>query len=400
MSKKISKTKRELIQLSKEAKALREELQSLGNPKFDDLSINDVLVMMYQKDTGAKMFKTYNDWKKAGFQVKKGEKSYRIWGKPIKAKIKDQSAENQDEERKYQFWPMCALFNENQIERLEDKPEENDSDQETTFNASENPYISSNFSERQESRRDRLEARAQKKSASADDAINRSRDLVSGIPFGQPILVGHHSERAHRRAIDKSWDLLGRSCQLSDQAKALERKAQGVGTGGIASDDPEALQKLEAQLRACQKNQELMKLINKEFRSGGWDGITAISKDLVEELKASNPSYYKKPFPSYSLQNNNANINRIKKRIKSIKELHSSNPIEFENDDFKLYVEEGRVRFEFFGGKPSDEARSLLKGRAFRFSRYSNEWVRKVTNNAIKATEGLLIELRKLESIY
>lgn len=43
--------------------------------------------------------------------------------------------------------------------------------------------------------------------------------------MGQPILVGHHSEARHRRDLDRSWNLLGKSVELSDKAESHENKA-------------------------------------------------------------------------------------------------------------------------------------------------------------------------------
>lgn len=38
----------------------------------------------------------------------------------------------------------------------------------------------------------------------AEQAVKAGNDAVNGIPMGQPILVGHHSERAHRKALERS----------------------------------------------------------------------------------------------------------------------------------------------------------------------------------------------------
>ena len=59
-------------------------------------------------------------------------------------------------------------------------------------------------------RRERLERKAEKRhewavsrtgKASAEWEKGDLREEKSGIPFGQPILVGHHSEGMHRGAI-------------------------------------------------------------------------------------------------------------------------------------------------------------------------------------------------------
>ncbi|CCH02051.1 hypothetical protein FAES_4051 [Fibrella aestuarina BUZ 2] len=61
--------------------------------------------------------------------------------------------------------------------------------------------------------------------ARSDDAYKRSHSLVEGIPLGQPILVGHHSEKRHRRTLEDSWNAMGRSVELSKKASSHEDKA-------------------------------------------------------------------------------------------------------------------------------------------------------------------------------
>lgn len=39
---------------------------------------------------------------------------------------------------------------------------------------------------------------------SAENHMNKSDQAVSGIPMGQPILIGHHSQRRHEKALERS----------------------------------------------------------------------------------------------------------------------------------------------------------------------------------------------------
>ena len=59
--------------------------------------------------------------------------------------------------------------------------------------------------------------------------------------MGQPILVGHHSERRHRRDLDRIHRNLERAMEAEKTAKELAYRAAAVGTGGISSDDPDAI---------------------------------------------------------------------------------------------------------------------------------------------------------------
>ena len=59
----------------------------------------------------------------------------------------------------------------------------------------------------------------------SNEFYKKSNDAVSGIVFGQPILVGHHSEKRHRRDLDKSWNAMGKSVEESKKAETYQGKA-------------------------------------------------------------------------------------------------------------------------------------------------------------------------------
>jgi len=425
-----------LIAASQDAKAFREMMIATANTEEKmlmalSLSINDLLIMAYEQATSCKEFRTFYDWKAEGFKVKKGEKAFRIWGRPIKAKNAKEDDENPkdegDEESGYKLWPMCCLFNESQVEPLtpDQQPDEQPLDEPLTpvetsassekipapvvvaqvaaepVDISNSPFVMQDFQERQEARRERLEERAERKRVESDQQYKRSHSLVENIPFGQPILVGHHSERGHRRALDKSWSAMGKSVALDDYAEKLERRAASVGCTGISSNDPEALTKLTEKLESLQRNQEAMKAANKAIKSGNDQALRDLDfKDAqIAELKT--PDFAGRVgFANYSLQNNNAEIRRTRQRIEDLKRLHTSQPVNFSNDDFSLSVENGQVRFEFTNGKPAEGVRDMLKSRAFKWSRFSSAWVRKATPNAVCVAETLCMELQRVGDVY
>ncbi|HAO14890.1 MAG TPA: hypothetical protein DDE71_04930, partial [Tenacibaculum sp.] len=44
-------------------------------------------------------------------------------------------------------------------------------------------------------------------------------ESATGIPFGQPILVGHHSEKRHRRTIEKAHRAMDKCLEESKKAE-------------------------------------------------------------------------------------------------------------------------------------------------------------------------------------
>lgn len=66
---------------------------------------------------------------------------------------------------------------------------------------------------------------------------------------GQPILVGHHSEAAHRRMMARAGRTWDRQADQARRAEALRRQAAGIEAKSareVYDDDPDAIDRLEA----------------------------------------------------------------------------------------------------------------------------------------------------------
>ena len=494
-----------LIAMSQEAQDMMEMAE--GGMELDGFEgcekVNDFLLVMHQQATGCEMFKTFHDWKKAGYRVKKGSKSYRVWGSPLKAKkqgeeqqAKPETESKSDAEKTFKFWPMCSLFTESQVEPIEGgeelqevekqeggaaqsgefvpvakyrqaiqslvrfyncdrhscvgekekqwwlneapsrvaklegvsckraKPEDHEEKAEIinkvkayladnpeptppkpskknqepksetakdsatnyrldmgnnesltrglfpqpngefsvlTFTESEtfksrvgalgwlaargldaagrniekqqaeeegatvepSPFVTADYQGQQEARKDRMLERADKASAESQATYSRAKDMASVIPFGQPILIGHHSEQRDRNYRNKIHKTFRKSSELDGKADHYRQRAERVGSAGIASNDPEAIKKLTEKLAELERSQEIMKVVNKIIRT---DKLTDLEKaaeivaaGLLSEAQADKilrPDYCgRMDFASYSLSNNNAEIRRTKQRI-------------------------------------------------------------------------------------
>lgn len=268
------------------------------------------------------------------------------------------------------------------------------------------------FKRRREARKERYENRAEKARGQADSHHKASRQAVEHIPFGQPILVGHHSERGHRSAIKRAHGHMDKFCEELNKVKHYESKAANVGTGGISSDDPDALDKLRAKLDGMQVSHEHMKKINAAWRKAGkpapsdgegwakvaeWAGVELESLRSVRETLARFP-YYNAPFPSYSLTNNNANMKRVKDRIEELEAAseYEDKEQEFEDFTYRECTYENRVMF-IFNGKPSEEARRVLKSAGFKWSpkRDGKPWVRQLNNAGLYQAKVVMEKLNE-----
>lgn len=65
-------------------------------------------------------------------------------------------------------------------------------------------------------------ANAEKRSQQYFEASNEGRDFLS---MGEPIKVGHHSEKRHRSLIDRNWARMGKSVAESEKAEQHQDKA-------------------------------------------------------------------------------------------------------------------------------------------------------------------------------
>ena len=79
------------------------------------------------------------------------------------------------------------------------------------------------WAKRRAERRREWSVSANKKSHEYFEKSNKDRDFLS---LGEPIKIGHHSERRHRKAIADAWRNMGKSAKLSDKATEHEREAE------------------------------------------------------------------------------------------------------------------------------------------------------------------------------
>lgn len=265
-----------------------------------------------------------------------------------------------------------------------------------------NPHVETDYDDRIENRREKLKERAATARDNSDALHKSASDKASVIPFGQPILVGHHSEgrdRRYRAGITRTFD---KSFEEMDKAKHLDRKAASVGTGGISTNDPTALEQLKEKLDGLVELQEVMKLANRQHRKGGWQAVTGISETQKEEMIALAKRLNRddKPFPSYRLSNNSANARNVRKRIAELEALRESDAVEHQGEGFTVETLEGRIAIEFENGKPTTQVRDLLKRNAFKWSRSRVAWVRKSTANAQRAAKQLITMLDEIDELY
>lgn len=71
---------------------------------------------------------------------------------------------------------------------------------------------------------------------------------------GQPIIIGHHSEKKARRLHEKAWQDIGKSIEEDKKSKYYKDRAETVENSKVIyNDDPNAIQKLKDKLEYLEK---------------------------------------------------------------------------------------------------------------------------------------------------
>ena len=174
--------------------------------------------------------------------------------------------------------------------------------------------------------------------------------------------------------------------------QGLLDKIRSTGMGGISADDPQAVQKLEKKLESLEKSQETMKAVNAYYRKHKTlDGCPHLSSEQLEKLKADMASSWHlgdKPFATWALSNNSAEIRRMKDRIKSLSQQKEIGFVGWEFDGGKVEANTEANRLQiFFEDKPDEATREALKNNGFRWSPKVGAWQRQLTSNAYYAAD-------------
>lgn len=290
------------------------------------------------------------------------------------------------------------------------------------------------YSHKVSSRIEHLNNRADKLSAASQGDWNKAHTMAQAIPFGQPILVGHHSEKSDRAYRNRIWNTQKRAYEQGKKAEHAQQRAHAAETNrAISSDNPAAVLLLQQKLDKLVAEQETMKQINAAIRKliprpakmevighhGTTEEINArfrAERDRVQAIRAEyvklapqlaemigmsestaakllTPDYAGDiGLPGYVLKNNSAEIRRLQKRIDALKAVKTTEPMPDENyGDIRLErnTDDNRLRL-FFPGKPSREVIATLKRNGFHWSPYNKAWQRQLNSAAEYAAQRVI----------
>lgn len=263
--------------------------------------------------------------------------------------------------------------------------------------------VMTEYEQKIEARKERYRALAEKSRARANELINRASTMASVIPFGQPILIGHHSEGRDRRYRARIGQNFTKGTDLLKKAEYYERRAESTNNGAISADDPDATEKLRERVTALKTVQERMKAANAAIRKHKKSAdeqqaaLEAIGFTAEQAVALLEPDFAGRlGFAPFQLTNNNATIKRLESRLKI---LEKAQDLEDRTTDYawgsvRENKEVNRIQF-LFNGKPDEKTRQLMKANSFRWSPSEKAWQRQWTANAVYAARDVI---KRIES--
>lgn len=110
-------------------------------------------------------------------------------------------------------------------------------------------------------RAERLETASMNAEKKSDQYYERSNKDAAFLSLGEPIKIGHHSERGHRRIIEQAQNNMGKSVEFSKKAEEYESRvsfwAHKASTINLSM--PESLEFYEFELEKAKANHEGLK---------------------------------------------------------------------------------------------------------------------------------------------
>lgn len=243
------------------------------------------------------------------------------------------------------------------------------------------------YDERKAAKTERLEKRlAKKQQEAAENDLSLYGEEKSGIPMGQPIIVGHHSEGRHRKHLARIEKKVRKGFEAANEAKNLSRKIKAIETNrAIMSDDPEAVEKIDAAILRKEQERDRSKQLNQLARMT--DSVTVLANAIrstfpehIVDAETVARNLKEKPIPEWYFTNLGAEIRRMKKRRESLAEIGAAHWEPIETEAGRAYLKEGRVCIQFNWRIAKEESTQLKRSPlAFHWSPTNSVWMRKHT---------------------
>ncbi len=184
------------------------------------------------------------------------------------------------------------------------------------------------YRNRREARAARLRGWAEACDAKSAASFAAVHAIADNIPMGQPILVGHHSERRARRDQDRIHNGMRDGIEHADKAAAMRSRAGNIEAAAdhaIYSDDPDASERLRERIAELEAERDRITTYNRAARAAHKAGRPISAEDLeilslrqaadLATLARVGMMRPDKTFPTYATANLGGNISKQRERL-------------------------------------------------------------------------------------
>jgi hypothetical protein len=233
--------------------------------------------------------------------------------------------------------------------------------------------------ERMEKRAELRRAWAAKRAGKADAAFKAAHAVADMIPLGQPILVGHHSEKGARADAKRIENGMRAGIESERMSVRHERAAAILESRlkrNIFSDDANAAENLKKRIADRERLVEHMKFVNKAHAKFVKAGAMpeGVSEAEAEKIRNYKPTYSWEPhpYPPYALSNLRQQIAADRKRLALVEQMAKRSAAAEAAAGGVLIEGDAFVRVTF-SEKPAREVLNDLKSNGFRWS--GGSWI-------------------------
>jgi hypothetical protein len=183
------------------------------------------------------------------------------------------------------------------------------------------------YRDRRLARVERLREWSDKRATRAASTLNQAKQMADAIPFGQPILVGHHSEKRDRNYRERIRGKFERAYQDDKKAREMDSRADSIehqAEQAIYSDDDDAIERLTEKIAGMEAERARIKEVNRLVRGAKGDAakfaalpLTEAEREELIKLARICPYHQSltRGFPAYALSNLGGNITRARARL-------------------------------------------------------------------------------------
>ena len=224
------------------------------------------------------------------------------------------------------------------------------------------------YEEKQKAKVDRAKELAQKHHDKSSQHHRSQEELMDQIPFGQPIMVGHHSEGKHRSNIRRQDNHMRKAIEHDSTAEYFENKAGNIANPyAVNSDDPDAVIKLKNRIEKFEKEKAV------------WNEKLKTADPNTNQFADNNPRMIRMHMSSVTTK-----IRNTKKRIDTLNTAAKISTPDIRGGKtrngvtMKVNHDDNRIQLKF-GGVPSQPIRDKLKSRGWRWTPSKGVWQRGIS---------------------